>query len=709
MLKNNLIKKFQLLPINKRRYLISLMKTSIALLISIPLMVFEMLFMFKSNLILSIDGYFIYGWIVFVLSIFIVFGLGFSFFKGAFFEVFKWKKPGMSLLVVISTCVAFIYSTYSLISNTIIYEPKLHGFFETACMIIATMSVGQLVSDRIKLKANQDLQSLNNLQVKKYNSYDLNTKQVSEKVVFQAKINEYALVKKGEIVPLDGVLYSQIAEVDESSLTGEARPILKTINNDIIAGSINVGDNFIFKITKLYNDSTIKKIINGVNQIASSKPKIQVVADKISLWFTPFILLMAILAFLLQAFVPSIQELPIAFLNLHGSNNDSNLYEKAAYVAVSVLVISCPCAFAIAVPLAVLIGAGHGAKSGITFNNSNIFEKIKKVNAIAFDKTGTLTYGKLQLKQVIGNDQFLDLIYQMELISLHPLAKSFVTYAIINNIVMSTKLIDIKEVAGVGIIAKDVDGNIYELTSEHYANENQFDFSLINQKSSTSTNLLASNIIFSINKKVQSILVFEDEIRADAYETIKVLHENNIETYMITGDSFNVAQKIAKELGIKHFYAQVKPEEKANIIKKIQNDQKTVMYVGDGINDLLALKQANVSISIGETNKATNAVADISLIKPDILNIYKVIKLTKITKMFIVSSLLWAFGYNLIFIPLALIGIIPPFISVLIMTTSDIAVVLNSLIFRLLKMRLVNKKQIHKLNLKIINEAMLHK
>lgn len=210
----------------------------------------------------------------------------------------------MNILISLSTFIGFAYSVYITITLTINLASNLSlnyhrsGFFETVCMIVATMNVGALVNDRIKLKANQDVKALNNLQIKTYHAYDLDTKSTTTKPVYGCQLNEFVLVKKGEIIPLDGSLYSDLAEVDESSLTGEAKPILKKQNDNLISGCINIGDPFIFKVTKTYANSTIKKIINGVNKIANAKPKIQQIADKISMWFTPIILLAAILAFI---------------------------------------------------------------------------------------------------------------------------------------------------------------------------------------------------------------------------------------------------------------------------------------------------------------------------------------------------------------------------------------------------------------------------
>ncbi|AJQ45564.1 haloacid dehalogenase [Ureaplasma diversum] len=706
-------KRFKSLPAIKQNYYHSLTKTVLGLVISLPLMVLEMIIMFKGHNLFDLKGSVIYNWTIFAISIFVVFGLGFNFFRDAFYEIFKWKRLGMNILISLSTFIGFAYSVYITIDLTISFanasglNHHKSGFFETVCMIVATMNVGSLVNDRIKLKANQDVKALNNLQIKTYHAYDLETKTTETKAVYGCALNEYVLVKKGEIIPLDGILYSEICEVDESSLTGEARPIIKKQNDNLISGCINIGDPFVYKVTKTYANSTIKKIINGVNKIANSKPKIQQIADKISMWFTPIILLAAILAFLLQMFVPAIEQLPIAFSNIELHNIGYSKVDKAIFVSVAVLVISCPCAFGIAIPLAVLIGASKGAKNGIMFNNANIFEKIKSINAVAFDKTGTLTNGVLELVNIKGDQSDLDIIYALENTSLHPLAKSFIKYAKANNINLSNKISNIKEIAGVGIFGYDQNNNQYCLTSVQYAKTNKFVFDQsINQtiNDDTNNNELISYVVYSVNNQVKTLLMFSDQIRADAYETIKLLKHHNIDVYMISGDNEQTVKKIANDLDINHYYYEIKPEQKAEIIEQIQKDNKSVIYVGDGINDLLALKQADLSISIDIHNKAANSISDINLLNNDILNIFKVIKLTKITRKFIWSSLMWAFGYNLLFIPLAIVGIIPAFIAVLIMATSDIAVVLNSLLFKGLRIKVANSKTAHKLRLNTIKD-----
>ncbi|WP_051675915.1 heavy metal translocating P-type ATPase [Ureaplasma canigenitalium] len=696
------------LPTTRKNYIKSLSITSIAMIISLPLMVFEMWFMFDTPSWLTIDQRIIYGWIVCAFSIVVIFGLGYSYFKNAFFEIFKWKKPGMNILIVLSTLSAFIYSTYLLIKITIDKQTTGHGFYETACMIIATMSVGFLVNDKIKLKANQDVKSLNDLQIKEYHFYDPVTKEVSTKKVFIAQIGDYCLVKKGEGIPLDGKLVSDSCEVDESSLTGEARPILKQVNDELIAGAINIGNPFIMQITKRFADSTIKKIINGVNKIANDKPKLMQIADKIAMIFTPIILLFAILGLLLQLYVPSLHN--VNFLNLsHNNHINGNIdsyaatVDKAVYVFIAVLVISCPCAFGIAIPLSVLIGAARAAKNGIVYNNSQIFEKIKKINAVCFDKTGTLTHGKLVLDKVVGDYDYLSVMNSMEQVSIHPLAKAFVNYAQRNDIKPDESVTNIEEIAGVGIVAKK-DNDTFHMISYKYARENGFIFDVDLTDEIKNQDALYSYVCLAKNKIVKTILIFVDQIREDAYETIKWLNSNGIKTYMITGDQYGAAKYIANKLNIKEFFYEVKPDEKQHIIKKIQDEGNVVMYVGDGINDLLALKQSDLSVSIGVHNKAVNAVSDINLLNPDIVNIIKIIQTTKYTRRFMISSLLWAFGYNIIFIPLAIVGIIPAFIAVFIMATSDIAVVLNSLIFKLMRIRLLTRKERNNKEYKVISK-----
>ncbi|MCV3753839.1 heavy metal translocating P-type ATPase [Ureaplasma zalophigenitalium] len=694
----------------KKSYVKELTIALTALIISLPLMIFEILFMFSSHEVMGLKGFFVYNWIIFCLSSFVIFVLGWRFYRDAFYEVFKWKKIGSNLLVFVSTFVAYVYSLYALINNQIHYAIKTMGFFETACMIVATMLVGSLVNARIKLKANQDLSKLNELDIKMYNAYDEINKTHNKKVVFAGQIGELVFVPKGGIVPFDGQLLSDFADVDESSLTGEAHPILKVKGNELIAGSANLGEGFIFKITKKYLDSTIHKILSKISDIEKTKPKVQKIADKLAIWFTPLIIAMAILSFILQICFPSMQTWDVYFLKSHESAINNPLeqylitfdglivdYDKALHVAVSVLVISCPCAFGIAIPLAVLIGSAKAARNGIIFNNAQIFEKIKKVTAVAFDKTGTLTTGVLKVQEVYGDTSFLPLIYQLENVSLHPLAKSFVAYCLQNNIDINHTNMQIKELAGVGIIAND-NKNQYILTNQKYLLDHEYDFSEFKTPNSPSVDKheLVSSVYLAVNKVVKTMITFNDEIREDAYEAIQILKSQKIKTYVISGDNKPTVERLAKQLEIDDYYAEVKPEEKAVIIERIQKQKEVVMFVGDGINDLLALKQADLAIATGAENQAANAVSDVNLINQDIINIAKLIKLTKQTRLFILLNLLWAFGYNMLFIPLAVLGIIPPFISILIMTTSDIAVVANSIAFKSLPLKMTKHKQIKK-------------
>lgn len=322
-------------------------------------------------------------------------------------------------------------------------------------------------------------------------------------------------------------------------------------------------------------------------------------------------------------------------------------WSRAVFYAVSVLSIACPCALGLAAPLATLVGASKAAKNGIIINHAETYEKIKKVDVVVFDKTGTLTEGKFTVSQLIGNTDNLALIYQLEMKSMHPLAMAFVDYCQKHQLVDATHLNDqnIQEIAGVGL-KQEVDNNLYEVTSLHYIQNQGYQMTaeitnFLNQITQNPNHeAMQSLICFSKNQVVENIILLEDKISDNAYDVIRILHEMNIDTVIISGDNENAVKFVADKLGIKQYYANTKPEEKADIIAKIQENKKFVAYVGDGINDLVALKQADLSIAINKDNSIANAVSDVLILNHDILSILKTIMITKVTRKMIIFNLI---------------------------------------------------------------------
>lgn len=678
----------------KRKTIIEQINLWIPLLLSIPLMIIEMIAMFYSKLHLPIE----YKWYVFVCAAIVIFYFGRTYYLWCFHEIFKLKKIGMSTLITISTWLSFFYSTYILISETIQYAhsvPQQHimTFFEIGATIIAIVNLGEFISMKIKSRSQKDIDQIFKLQVDKSLKFNDKSKSFIEVETKDLEIGDLIQIHKGAKIPIDGIVTQNNTEVDESLLTGEALPVIKNINDKVISSSINIGAPFILRVSTKFNDSFIQKIIHNVKSMEDSKTKSSKIVDKVSKWFTPIILLCGVLAFLLQMFVPNILSLSngsglFGNVNLEGFNEP---WERGLYFFIATISIACPCAIGIAAPIAILVGVGKGAKNGILFSNAETFEKIKKINVIAFDKTGTLTEGKLKVEHFYGDKSNLDIILKIEQNSLHPLAKSLVQYCEEKKVIVSAKKLIINEIAGIGLLANN---NQYIVCSLKYAIEQRYkianqikkDFDSL-MKSINDESFFRTLIVFVEKDIILNIIVFQDNIRSDAKKIISALQKKRIEICIISGDNQNNVKYVANTLGIEKYFFEVKPEEKASIIKNMQLENKHVAYVGDGINDLIALQQADLSFSMTHDNEAAKSIADINLIDLNIANIYKTIYLTKQTRWAIITNLLWAFGYNIAVVPLAILGFIPAIVGVYIMAISDITVNLNSLIFKAIKVK----------------------
>ncbi|MDE7099606.1 MAG: HAD-IC family P-type ATPase, partial [Malacoplasma sp.] len=432
------------------------------------------------------------------------------------------------------------------------------------------------------------------------------------------------------------------------------------------------------------------------------KTRKQKLADKISKIFIPFVLNFSITGFLIQFFLGNVFHewyinLDLSYLiTWDGPYSPVTGYvsleqvSKSIYLFITVLIIACPCSLGLAVPLAIAVGSSKAMKNSILFNSIDVFEKMKLVNAVAFDKTGTLTTGNFVLEKIVGENN-LNLIYELESFSLHPLAKSYVNWFLKNNKNYKTKKINsknLKEIPGLGIVYKEKN-NTYTITSLHYVKEKNFFIpENINKEIANLPNdKLYSFIALSKNKKVKTIVVLGDELRPNAKKTIELFKKLKIKTFLITGDSKKTAFYLNKQLNFNNVYFEVSPEQKSQIIEQIKKEGNFVSYVGDGLNDVLALESSNLKIVMNQGSEIAKSISEIILINGDIYNVYRSIKIALQTRKFVTFNLVWAFAYNAISIALAIFGFINPILAALIMSLSSISVLLNSLIFKFKKLK----------------------
>ncbi len=600
-------------------------------------------------------------------STIVIFLTGWKYFLSFFHELFIMKEPGMYTLIFMATLLSYGYGIFLIFRNFNNYELT----FESGTIIITVLLIGDTISAVLNKKISNNIKNTLSLENKKANLVNNNFENEKLIEIINLKIGDIVLIKKGEKIPSDGKIIKKNALLDESMLTGEANYVQKTMNDNVYGGTVNVGDYFYVQIDKEIDKTLMSEIANKVNEIKHQKSKIGKIADRIAMLFIPFVIILAVLGFLLQYYIFEKQN--VAF---------------AINTFVSVIIIACPCALGLATPLALAIGISKATKYGIIFNNVDVFDKINKINAIAFDKTGTITTGKLMVSKIYGTNQNNALIYNIEKFSNHPIAKSITKFLELEKNIEPINFDDYNEILGEGVIAK-IKNNTYRIIA---FKDDDFD-ELINFNEKTKNELtedMKKNnvfIAFYVNNSIENVILLSDEIRLDAVKTIEKLNLKKIESFMITGDNDKNAKKIAAILGIKNFYANVLPIQKSEIVKTIQAQNKIVAYVGDGLNDIVALQQSDLAISMNNNSSAITNSSDITIVKEQLFSIYQALICVKLTRKIMISNFLWAFGYNIVALSLAMFGIIPPMFSAIAMGLSNITVLLNSLIFNALKIK----------------------
>lgn len=573
------------------------------------------------------------------------------------------KMPNMDTLVMFSVLFSFIYSFYGYI-NIILGVNEFLGslYFESTCMVIYFIKLGRFIEDISKDKTKDAIKRL--VTITPQNAIlkvDGREKKVS---IDEVKKEDLLICKSGDKIAVDGIVESGKTYVDESFITGESIPVLKSIGNNVIAGSISYDGYIEYRAKRIGKESTISEIVKLVVEATNTKSKIQKLADRISGYFVPIILVIAVLTFIVQM----ICGLPI---------------EKALIHMVTVLVVACPCALGLAVPLVVVVSNGLCAKKGLFLRNSEVLEKAKNIDTILFDKTGTLTFGKLNIFKVFNYSEYkdnnlLNIVSNLEKNSSHPISTAF-------KINKKLEVNDFKTINGIGIYGK-VNKKEYYLGNDKILSKIK-----IKDTNKKDYDYLAKNgcsIIYIIeNNVVIGLIGVRDIIRINIKDVIHRFNKNNIEVVMITGDNEVTAKIIANELGITKVIANVLPQEKAKHIKKLIDNDKKVIMVGDGINDAPALVSATIGISVNDGTDVAMDSADVILMNNDMRNILDLITISKRSYNVIKQNLFWAFFYNICMIPIAMglfsnIGInMTPMFGSIAMIFSSLTVVLNSLRF----------------------------
>ncbi|MCB0538941.1 MAG: copper-translocating P-type ATPase [Bacteroidetes bacterium] len=634
-------------------------KTLWAVILSLPVVIIGMFFMDMP-----------YGnEIMWAFSTPVVLWLGRDFFINAWKQA-KHRKANMDTLVALSTGIAYLFSVFNMLFADFWHQRGLHAhvYFEAAAVIIAFILLGKLLEEKAKGNTSSAIKKLMGLQPKTViviQADGTETQTPIEEVIEGNVI----LVKPGEKIAVDGMVISGSSYVDESMLSGEPVPVLKNENEKVFAGTINQKGSFQFKAVKVGKETMLAQIIKMVQDAQGSKAPVQKLVDKIAGIFVPVVMGIALLTF-------------VVWMIFGGDN----AIIQGLLAAVTVLVIACPCALGLATPTAIMVGVGKGAEKGILIKDAESLESAKKVNAIILDKTGTITEGRPQVTDIhwLDNDiSTKDILLSIEKQSEHPLAEAVVKHL---DDATTKQLSNFESITGKGAKA-DHNNETYFVGNKKLLFENKITIDPILQQQADDWGKQSKTVIwFSDSKQALSVIAISDKIKETSAQAIKEMQEMGIDLYMLTGDNEATAKAIAEQTGIKHYKAEVLPQHKADFVKELQEQGKTVAMVGDGINDSTALATADVSIAMGKGSDIAMDVAKMTIISSDLTKIPQAIKLSKQTVATIKQNLFWAFIYNLIGIPIAAGILYPingfllnPMIAGAAMAMSNVSVVSNSL------------------------------
>lgn len=583
----------------------------------------------------------------------------------------RYRSFNMDSLIMMGTLAAFITGPLSFFTT-------LENYSAIAAMIMAFHLTGRYIEAKAKGRSSQAIKKLLTLEAKKANIIRNNKEIQIQKD--ELKIGDVMIIRPGEKIPTDGVIIEGETSIDESMMTGESMPVEKKIKDKVIGGTINQDGAIKAKVAKLGKDTFLNQIIKLVEEAQSSKVPIQKYADKITSIFVPVVIVITAITFLSWIVFPEVmRQIATSFSFIPWVNLDATNTSLALFASIAVLVIACPCALGLATPTTLMVSSGMGANRGILIKKGEAIQTIKDSKIIVFDKTGTITKGKPEITHIqtfgVKETELLFLAATAESNSEHPLARAILNYAKKEKI-ETGKTQSFKIKRGKGLIAK-IQNETIIIGNKKIFEEEKIETKHLKKEINALEEQGKTTMLISRNKEIIGLIGVSDTIKEDSAKTIRKLNEQGIRTVMLTGDNEVTAKNIAKQTGIKEVIANVLPDQKAKTIKKLQKEG-IVTFVGDGINDAPALKQANASIAIGTGTDIAIETADIILVKGDLEGVLKTINLSKKTFKKIKQNMFWAFAYNVIAIPLAIIGILHPVIAEVAMAASSISVVTNA-------------------------------
>ena len=657
-------------------FLIPLMYLAMGPMIGLPI----------PSLFIGSNGAVNYAFVQFLLALPVIF-VNRKFFVSGFKGLIN-RAPNMDTLVALGSSAATLFGIFAIMRMShaqglgdldTINHYRHNIYFETSATILTLITLGKYFEARSKGETKSSLKNLMELAPQTANVIRDNEEVTLD--ISEINVGDIIVVRPGETVAVDGIVVEGKSIVDQSSITGESIPVSKEVGDEVISATINKHGSFKFKASKVGEDTTISQIINLVNEANDTKAPIAMMADKVAAVFVPVVIAISILTFVLWSIF-------------------TKDYEFALNLMIAVLVISCPCALGLATPMAIMVSTGKSAELGLLFKSAESLENLYKTDAILLDKTGTITAGKPIVTDIYTNmdeKDFISIAASLEESSEHPLSNAITEYADENNIPI-TESQEFESITGKGIKAK-LNGDIYFAGNINLIRDNNIDIYNFEGKSNEYSSDGKTCMYFANENQVIGLIAVQDQAKEDSKLAINELKSLGYKVIMITGDNEKTAESIRRNLNIDEKYAEVLPQDKEKVVRKLQDEGKNVTMVGDGINDAPALARADIGIAIGSGTDVAIDSADIVLIKDSLLDIVKSIKLSQMTIKIIKENLFWAFFYNIILIPLAA-GILYPYTGLTLnpmfaafaMSMSSVFVCLNSLRLRKFKDDYANSK-----------------
>jgi len=617
---------------------------TVALSLGVPLMIYSL---FGGEMTVTTTSERVTWLVVGILTLGVLYFSGKHFFVGAW-QSLKNHSANMDTLIALGTGTAWLYSMVVVIVPHLVPEMARHVYFEATAMIIGLINLGLALELKARGRTSEAIKRLIGLQAKTARvirddkQLDIAIEDVLEEDVVR--------VRPGEKIPVDGKVIEGSTTVDESMLTGEPMPVEKSVGDDVVAGTINKSGSFLFQATRVGKDTALAQIINMVKRAQNSKPPIGRLADIISAYFVPVVMIIAVIS-------------ALAWLNF----GPEPALAFAVVSATTVLIIACPCALGLATPMSVMVGVGKAAEAGVLIRNGEALQTASKVSAMILDKTGTITLGSPKVTDVLVASEYdeqtvLQLAATLESGSEHPLAQAIVESARERGI-ETTKVSNFNAIAGHGVEAK-VDGKSLLFGNEKLLRERQVELGNFVEKAQGLAAEAKTPMYFAVDNELAAIIAVADPIKDDSVAAIKRLQDNGVRVVMLTGDNRATAQAVAEKVGIKEFFAEVLPEEKSKKVQELQMEGEIVGMTGDGINDAPALAIANVGFAIGTGTDVAIESADITLMRGSLHGLADAIAVSKATLRNIKQNLFGAFIYNVAGIPFAA-GVLYPFLGML--------------------------------------------